>query len=239
MALFRPTKHLQRKYIYGYISTKEKRKQVSTPWSIKHTNTHTRTTSKIQMKSGQNHSSNPFVDPEKTLLCDISYLKDIFPDPQYSFSLLRLLSMMMLHPKRLLKLFLADNLHDIGAKKSPAYVAISAPEKQTIGFISLRLAPPVKIRRLQDVRDVFLNHEFLRLLMLVAWLVLCGFIETFMAQLSDMRYHAGPAISKVFTKEREREGKRTGTNINVYFTLFSTPCVISCTMHFLSLQTHK
>lgn len=155
------------------------------------------------MKSGQDHSSNPFVDPEKPLLYDISYLKDIFPDPQYSFSFLCLLSM-MLHPKRLFKLFLADNLQDIGAKQSPAYVAISAPEKQTIGFISLRLAPPIKIRRLQDVRDVFLNHEFLRLVMLVAWLVFCGFIETFMAQLSDIRYHSGPAISKVCLYKREK-----------------------------------
>jgi hypothetical protein len=148
------------------------------------------------MKSGQDYSSNPFVNPEKSLLCNISYLKDIFPDPQYSFSFPCLLSM-MLHPKRLFKLFLADNLQHIGAKQSPAHVAISAPEKQTIGFISLRLAPPIKIRRLQDVRDVFLNHEFLRLVMLIAWLVFCGFIETFMAQLSDIRYHAGPAISKV------------------------------------------
>ncbi|KAG2213572.1 hypothetical protein INT46_002278 [Mucor plumbeus] len=147
------------------------------------------------MKSGQDYSSNPFVNPEKSLLCNISYLKDIFPDPQYSFSFPCLLSM-MLHPKRLFKLFLADNLQHIGAKQSPAHVAISAPEKQTIGFISLRLAPPIKIRRLQDVRDVFLNHEFLRLVMLIAWLVFCGFIETFMAQLSDIRYHAGPSISK-------------------------------------------
>ncbi|GAA5795801.1 hypothetical protein HPULCUR_001163 [Helicostylum pulchrum] len=97
---------------------------------------------------------------------------------------------------RLSRLFLSSDLSKLGAKEAPTLVAISAHEKQTIGFIPLRLSPPIKIRTIRDVFDLFLNHEFSRLLMIVLWLVFCGFIETFMAQLSDMRYHAGPAISK-------------------------------------------
>lgn len=94
-------------------------------------------------------------------------------------------------------LFLSPELQEIGAKKAPAGIAISANEKQSIAYIPLRLAPPVKIRTLKDVRDIVLNHEFLRLIMLAIWLVFCGFIETFLAQLSDMRYYSLPTISKV------------------------------------------
>lgn len=98
---------------------------------------------------------------------------------------------------RLSNLFLSPDLTKLGAKEAPTSIAISAHEKQTIACIPLRLAPPIKIRTIRDVLDLFLNHEFSRLLLIVLWLVICGFIETFMAQLSDMRYHAGPAISKV------------------------------------------
>jgi hypothetical protein len=94
-------------------------------------------------------------------------------------------------------IFLSPDLTELGSKKAPAGVAISAHETQSIAFIPLRLAPPIKIRTLKDVRDIVLNHEFLRLIMLVLWLIVCGFIETFMAQLSDMRYYSLPTISKV------------------------------------------
>ncbi|KAI9473625.1 MAG: hypothetical protein EXX96DRAFT_578698 [Benjaminiella poitrasii] len=69
-------------------------------------------------------------------------------------------------------------------------------EKQRIGFIRLRLTPPVRIQSARDVLDIFANHDFLRVLMLACWLVFCGFVETFMAQLSDMRYHSDATISK-------------------------------------------
>jgi hypothetical protein len=104
-----------------------------------------------------------------------------------------------MYQKRLSKLFLSSDLYNIGAKEAPASVAISTHEHQKIAYIPLRLAPPVKIRTLRDARDIILNHEFLRLICVVVWLVLCGFIETFMAQLSDMRYHNSPDISKVST----------------------------------------
>jgi hypothetical protein len=102
--------------------------------------------------------------------------------------------------KRLSSIFLSNELTKIGASESPSNIAISANEKQTIFFLPLRLSPPVKIRTLKDIRDVFLNHEFVRLLWLVLWLVFCGFIETFMAQLSDMRYYGLPTMSKVKKK---------------------------------------
>lgn len=118
----------------------------------------------------------------------------------FFFFLLFFSLLFFLHKKkmdRLSRLFLSSDLSKLGAKEAPTSVAVSAHEKQTIGFIPLRLSPPIKIRTIRDVFDLFLNHEFSRLLMIVLWLVFCGFIETFMAQLSDMRYHAGPAISKV------------------------------------------
>lgn len=107
-----------------------------------------------------------------------------------------------MYQKRLSKLFLSSDLYNIGAKEAPANVAISTHEHQKIAYITLRLAPPVTIRSLRDIRDIVLNHEFLRLILVAVWLVFCGFLETFMAQLSDMRYHNSPAISKVTSGTR-------------------------------------
>lgn len=98
---------------------------------------------------------------------------------------------------RISNLLLSDNLSDIGAKESPAALADASNDIQTIAFIPLRLGPPIKIRTIKDACDIVLNHDFLRLLLIFAWLIICGLIETFLAQLSDMRYEAGPAISKV------------------------------------------
>lgn len=98
---------------------------------------------------------------------------------------------------RLSHIFLSPDLTELGAKEAPAAMAISAHEKQRIGFIKLRLAPPVQIRTLKDVRDIAWNHEFLRLVLIIFFFIICGFTEMFLAQISDMRYHSGPAISKV------------------------------------------
>lgn len=97
---------------------------------------------------------------------------------------------------RLSHIFLSPDLTELGAKEAPAAMAISAHEKQRIGFIKLRLAPPVQIRTLKDVRDIAWNHEFLRLVLIIFFFIICGFTEMFLAQISDMRYHSGPAISK-------------------------------------------
>lgn len=117
--------------------------------------------------------------------------------------------------------FLSPNLSQIGAEEAPAIVAISAHEKQTIACIPLLLSPPTKIRTIRDVVDVIFNHEFLRFLVVLCWLIFSGFVETFMAQLSDMRYHAGPVISKV-SKERIKKKKKVTTEKNTY-TTSSTP----------------
>ncbi|KAG2210340.1 hypothetical protein INT47_003325 [Mucor saturninus] len=92
--------------------------------------------------------------------------------------------------------FLSPSLSKVGARDAPAIVAISKHEKQTIGCIPLLLSPPTQIRSLRDLFNVVFNHEFLRFLMILLWLIFAGFVETFMAQLSDMRYNLGPAISK-------------------------------------------
>jgi hypothetical protein len=140
-----------------------------------------------------------------------------------------------MYQKRLSKLFLSSDLYNIGAKEAPASVAISTHEHQKIAYIPLRLAPPVKIRTLRDARDIILNHEFLRLICVVVWLVLCGFIETFMAQLSDMRYHNSPDISKVSTV--------IFLYIYINYILISlyksTPLVTYCTTHFPEFKIHK
>ncbi|KAI8997898.1 PAP2 superfamily C-terminal-domain-containing protein [Pilobolus umbonatus] len=102
----------------------------------------------------------------------------------------------MINLYRLSRFFLSNDLTSIGAKDSPTTAAIIPREKQKIGFIKLRLAPPITIRSWTDVRDVFLNHEFLRLLFMALFLVVCGITETFMAQWSDMRYYELPVTMK-------------------------------------------
>lgn len=102
-------------------------------------------------------------------------------------------------------IFLSPDLAELGAKEAPAAMALSAHEKQRIGLIKLRLAPPVQIRTLKDVRDILWNHESLRLVLVIFFFIFCGFIEMFLAQISDLRYFSGPAISKVVfltTKEK-------------------------------------
>jgi hypothetical protein len=136
-----------------------------------------------------------------------------------------------MYQKRLSKLFLSSDLYNIGAKEAPASVAISTHEQQKIAYIPLRLAPPVKIRTLRDVRDIILNHEFLRLILVVFWFMICGFIEMFMAQLSDMRYHNSSTISKVSFASSH---SRYITNV-----LYSTPLVTYCTMHFPEFKIHR
>ncbi|KAI7902390.1 uncharacterized protein BX663DRAFT_473542 [Cokeromyces recurvatus] len=70
-------------------------------------------------------------------------------------------------------------------------------EKQNIGFIYLRLTPPSSIKHIQDILYLFLNHEFLRVIILACWLIFCGLIETFMAQLSDIRYYSDSNTSRI------------------------------------------
>ncbi|KAI8057565.1 PAP2 superfamily C-terminal-domain-containing protein [Gilbertella persicaria] len=93
-------------------------------------------------------------------------------------------------------LHLTRRLNRIEAKEAPSVIARLSHEKQTIGFLKLRLSPPSQIRSLKDVGSIFMSHEFARVLLVFIWLVICGLIETFMAQLSDMRYYALPEMSK-------------------------------------------
>lgn len=74
------------------------------------------------------------------------------------------------------------------ADASPTSVAPWAESVQRIGFIRLRLEPPDAIRSSKDLFYIFLNHDFLRLLISVLWLLVCGYVESFLAQLSDIRY---------------------------------------------------
>lgn len=109
--------------------------------------------------------------------------------------------------------FLSPSLSKVGARDAPAIVAISKHEKQTIGCIPLLLSPPTQIRSLRDLFNIVFNHEFLRFLMILLWLIFAGFVETFMAQLSDMRYNLGPSISKV-SKEKRRKYDNKRNKIN-------------------------
>ncbi|KAI8367940.1 PAP2 superfamily C-terminal-domain-containing protein [Choanephora cucurbitarum] len=92
--------------------------------------------------------------------------------------------------------FLTKKLNRIETKEAPTVIARFSSEKQSIGFINLRLSPPVQIRALKDIYSIFFSHEFARVIMILIWLILCGLIETFMAQLSDMRYYELPTTSK-------------------------------------------
>ncbi|KAI8353190.1 hypothetical protein BD560DRAFT_408458 [Blakeslea trispora] len=92
--------------------------------------------------------------------------------------------------------FLTRKLNKVETKEAPSVIARFSSEKQSIGFIKLRLLPPIQVRALKDIYNIFFSHEFARVIMVLIWLILCGLIETFMAQLSDMRYYELPAISK-------------------------------------------
>ncbi|KAI7865776.1 hypothetical protein BDF14DRAFT_1985821 [Spinellus fusiger] len=70
----------------------------------------------------------------------------------------------------------------------PTAAASLAANWQRIGPVKLRLAPPASIQSWKDIIYIFFNHEFLRVLVGVAWLIVCGLVETFLAELSDMRY---------------------------------------------------
>jgi hypothetical protein len=144
------------------------------------------------------------IDAEKPALCDISYLNHDFSDPPHSFSFYSTFSM---NYSNLSKLFLADDLLKVGAKDSPSEIVPDIHQKQKIAGLSLRLSPPITLRSLRDVKDLLLNHELLRLAYIGIWLILCGLIETFMAQLSDMRYFRGPPSGKVLSK---KQVKRSG-----------------------------
>ncbi|KAI9025307.1 PAP2 superfamily C-terminal-domain-containing protein [Phycomyces nitens] len=86
------------------------------------------------------------------------------------------------------RIFFPPKLVDIGADGPPSNYASLAGSTQRIGFVKLRLEPPSSIQSWADCGLVFLNHEFLRVLGAIVWIVLCGLIETFLAELSDMRY---------------------------------------------------
>ncbi|KAI9278428.1 PAP2 superfamily C-terminal-domain-containing protein [Phascolomyces articulosus] len=73
-------------------------------------------------------------------------------------------------------------------KRLPASIAPWADARQRIGFIRLRLEPPIRIQSYQDIVFIFVNHNFLRVIVAVIWMIVCGIIESFLAQLSEMRY---------------------------------------------------
>ncbi|KAI8149624.1 PAP2 superfamily C-terminal-domain-containing protein [Fennellomyces sp. T-0311] len=68
----------------------------------------------------------------------------------------------------------------------PSAIAPWSDAWQRIGFIKLRLEPPSRIQSWQDILYIFANHNFLRVILAIIWLILCGFIESFLAQLSDI-----------------------------------------------------
>jgi hypothetical protein len=87
------------------------------------------------------------------------------------------------------KALLRRDLARVGVASSPGGLAVvKQREWQRIGFINLPLEPPFQINSIKDCVFIFFNHEALRLLFCVIWLVVCGIIECFMAQLSDIRY---------------------------------------------------
>lgn len=86
------------------------------------------------------------------------------------------------------RFLLRTSIIERGAGLSPTGVAPWADSKQRIGCIKLRLEPPVHIQSWRDVVDIFMNHEFLRVVLAIAWIIVCGLIESFLAQLSDMRF---------------------------------------------------
>jgi hypothetical protein len=87
------------------------------------------------------------------------------------------------------KTFLRSDLARVGVATSPGSIAVPKErEWQRIGFINLPLEPPFQIKSVKDVLFVFFNHEAFRLLFCIIWLILCGMIECFMSQLSDIRY---------------------------------------------------
>lgn len=97
-------------------------------------------------------------------------------------------------------MLLSKGLKKLGLSDSPIHdPRIHIEKKERIGYITLRLAPPIHIKSLQDALYVLLNHEFLRLVVVAAWLVVCGFIESFLAQLSDIRYFYTSDTLKVST----------------------------------------
>lgn len=100
--------------------------------------------------------------------------------------------------------FYTEHLADIGAHQSPLVHAANSP-KQKIGWIQARLCAPVEIKHWKDLKDLCLNHETYRLLILVVFLLLAGLIEIFMAQWSDMRYDGMSEMRKVRKKKREKE----------------------------------
>ncbi|KAI9493870.1 PAP2 superfamily C-terminal-domain-containing protein [Zychaea mexicana] len=77
-------------------------------------------------------------------------------------------------------------------RQPPASIARWDSTWQRIGFIKLRLEPPGRIRTWHDVLYIFYNHDFLRLALSVIWLIVCGLIESFLAQLSEIRYSHFP-----------------------------------------------
>lgn len=88
------------------------------------------------------------------------------------------------------KLLLRSDLARVGVESSPGRTVTTAKqiEWQRIGFIKLPLEPPFRINSFKDLAFIFINHEALRLLFCIIWLIVCGMIECFMAQLSDIRY---------------------------------------------------
>ncbi|PHZ15402.1 uncharacterized protein RHIMIDRAFT_234752 [Rhizopus microsporus ATCC 52813] len=119
-------------------------------------------------------------DPEKH-----AFISDTIKDTSYasSFSLMH-------------RIFYSKYLNEIAAQHSPSAIAQHRESAQKIGWIHSRLSPPAEIKTLQDIKHLIFNHEFYRLLMVLAWLLLGGLIEIFLAQLGDMRYFAMPATSK-------------------------------------------
>ncbi|CAM0136475.1 sphingomyelin synthase [Umbelopsis sp. WA50703] len=97
---------------------------------------------------------------------------------------MKILSSPLIH-----KLLLRSDLARVGVETSPGSSVTSKEiEWQRIGFIKLPLEPPFRITSFKDLLFIFINHEALRLLCCIIWLIVCGMIECFMAQLSDIRY---------------------------------------------------
>ena len=83
------------------------------------------------------------------------------------------------------KYFLRPSVRE---KQLPSSIAPWIDSWEKIGFIKLPLEPPTRIESYHDIIYLFLNHDFLRVIMAILWFIFCGFIESFLAQLSDIRY---------------------------------------------------
>ncbi|RUS28125.1 hypothetical protein BC938DRAFT_482281, partial [Jimgerdemannia flammicorona] len=75
-----------------------------------------------------------------------------------------------------------------GATPSPTQITPYAHVKQRIGVLNLRLIPPSHIHHPRDLFYLVANHSFLRVLLCFCLLILLGFVELTLEQISDLRY---------------------------------------------------